>query len=56
MTKAQRTELLTYVFVWGFLIVAWNFGYQTASPLEDCIAAVAILFINRFALKKFKGK
>lgn len=50
----KRRTILVYVFVWGSLVVVWNFGYVTATPLQDVLAAVAILFINRSALKRIE--
>ena len=38
--------------IWLVIIVAWNFGYPLATPLEDVIVAVALsLFIT--ILKKY---
>jgi len=48
----KHRVLLVYVFVWGALVVVWNFGYATATPFQDVLAAVAILFVNRSALKR----
>jgi hypothetical protein len=38
--------------IWFVMVVAWNFGYPKASPLEDVIVAV-LLFLLNFFLKKF---
>ena len=38
--------------IWLVLVVAWNFGYPQASPLEDVIVAI-ILSLLSMALKKF---
>jgi len=38
--------------IWFVMVVAWNFGYPEASPLEDVIVAVLLFFLN-FFLKKF---
>tara|TARA_B100000886_G_scaffold321304_1_gene263399 strand:- start:704 stop:844 length:141 start_codon:yes stop_codon:yes gene_type:complete len=38
--------------IWVILVIAWNFGYPQASPLEDVIVAIALsLFSN--VLKKY---
>ena len=37
--------------IWFVMIVAWNFGYPEASPLEDVVVAV-ILFLFSTMLKK----
>ena len=38
--------------IWLVLVVAWNFGYPQASPLEDVIVAI-ILSLFSMALKKY---
>ena len=38
--------------IWLVLVVAWNFGYPQASPLEDVLVAI-ILSLLSMALKKF---
>ena len=38
--------------IWLIGLVMWNFGFPTASPLEDVIVAI-ILSIVSFALKKY---
>tara|TARA_Y100000996_G_scaffold370777_1_gene318623 strand:- start:190 stop:330 length:141 start_codon:yes stop_codon:yes gene_type:complete len=38
--------------IWLVMVVAWNFGYPAASPLEDVIVAVILSFFSSF-LKKF---
>jgi len=38
--------------IWLIGVIFWNFGYPTASPLEDVIAAVMLSFISVY-LKKF---
>jgi len=38
--------------IWFVLIVAWNFGYPEASPLEDVIVAVILSLFN-IGLKKY---
>ena len=34
------------------MVIAWNFGYPQASPMEDVIVAVILSFFNIF-LKKY---
>ena len=36
---------------WLVMVIAWNFGYPEASPLEDVIAAVILSLFN-IGLKK----
>ncbi len=38
--------------IWLVGVILWNFGYPTASPLEDVIAAIILTFISMY-LKKF---
>ena len=39
-------------FIWLIGVVLWNFGYPTAKPLEDVIAAIILSFIS-MGLKKY---
>jgi len=34
------------------MVIAWNFGYPDASPLEDVIVAIILSLIN-IVLKKY---
>ena len=38
--------------IWLVLVIAWNFGYPSASALEDVLVAVILAFFNIF-LKKY---
>ena len=38
--------------IWLIGVILWNFGYTSASPFEDVIAAVVLSFISMY-LKKF---
>lgn len=38
--------------IWLIGVILWNFGYPTASPLEDVLAAVVLSFISMY-LKRF---
>ena len=38
--------------IWLTGVIAWNFGYPTASPFEDVIAAIVLSFIS-LGLKKY---
>jgi|TARA_B110000263_G_scaffold90857_1_gene79442 hypothetical protein len=40
-------------FIWLLLVCIWNFGWKTATPLEDVLVA-ALLSILAFQLKKLK--
>ena len=39
-------------FIWLTGVVLWNFGYPSAKPLEDVIAAVVLSIIG-IGLKKY---
>ena len=38
--------------IWLVMVIAWNFGYPEASPLEDVIVAVFLSLLN-LVLKKY---
>ena len=38
--------------IWLIGVVLWNFGYPTATPIEDVLAAVVLSFIS-IGLKKY---
>ena len=38
--------------IWLILVIAWNYGYPQASPLEDVIVAI-ILSLFSTILKKY---
>ena len=38
--------------IWLIGVILWNFGYPSASPIEDVIAAVILSFISMY-LKRF---
>ena len=38
--------------IWLIGVIIWNFGYPTASPAEDVIAAVFLSFVS-MSLKKY---
>jgi len=38
--------------IWLIMVIAWNFGFPNASPLEDVLVAV-ILFLLNITMKKF---
>ena len=38
--------------IWLVLVIAWNFGYPQASPIEDVIVAVILSILN-IGLKKY---
>ena len=40
--------------VWLILVIAWNFGYPNATPLEDVIIAVLLSFFSIILKKNFK--
>ena len=38
--------------IWLIMVIAWNYGYPKASPLEDVIVAVILSLLN-LGLKKY---
>tara|TARA_X000001036_G_scaffold197780_1_gene186182 strand:- start:703 stop:843 length:141 start_codon:yes stop_codon:yes gene_type:complete len=38
--------------IWFVLVTAWNFGYPSATPIEDVIVAV-VLSLFSLILKKY---
>ena len=38
--------------IWLIGVSLWNFGYPTASPIEDVLAAVILSFVS-MALSKY---
>ena len=38
--------------IWLIGIILWNFGYPTATPIEDVLAAIILSFIS-IGLKKY---
>ena len=38
--------------IWLVMIVAWNYGYPEATPLEDVIVAIILSLFNIY-LKKY---
>jgi len=40
--------------IWLVLVVAWNYGYPKASPLEDVIVAIILSILTSVLKKYFK--
>ena len=40
--------------IWLVLVIAWNFGYPKASPLEDVIVAILLSIFSIILKKKFE--
>ena len=38
--------------IWLTGVILWNFGYPTAKPIEDVLAAIILSFIS-IGLKKY---
>ena len=38
--------------IWLIGVVLWNFGYPTARPIEDVLAAIALSYLS-VMLKKY---
>jgi hypothetical protein len=41
--------------IWLIGVILWNFGYPSASPIEDVIAAVVLSFISIYLKKIIKN-
>ena len=48
----MRYKKLMIYIIWLIGVVLWNFGYPSAKPIEDVIAAVILSFIS-MGLKKY---
>ena len=40
--------------IWLIGVSLWNFGYPTAKPIEDVLAAVVLSFVSMALSKYFK--
>tara|TARA_A100001234_G_scaffold206443_1_gene202877 strand:+ start:20 stop:160 length:141 start_codon:yes stop_codon:yes gene_type:complete len=40
--------------IWLVMVIAWNFGYPEASPLQDVIVAIILSFFSAFFKKLLK--
>ncbi len=52
MSPEDDTNFLLKELDWGFalwliLVVLWNFGYPSASPILDVIATVVLFFASK---------
>ena len=54
MHNINRKFIKVYT-IWLIGVILWNFGYPTASPLEDVIAAVILSFISMYLKKYIKN-
>ena len=43
--------MIIYI-IWLIGIIAWNFGFPEATPLEDVLVAIALSFLS-IILKKY---
>ena len=41
--------------IWLIGVIIWNFGYPSASPLEDVLAAIVLSFISMYLKKYIKN-
>ena len=39
-------------FIWLIGVILWNFGFPSATPTEDIIAAIVLAFLS-VSLKKY---
>ena len=40
--------------VWLILVIAWNFGYPNATPMEDVVVAILLSLLSYFLKQKVK--
>ena len=40
--------------IWLIGVILWNFGYPSASPIEDVLVAILLSFISMYLKKLFK--
>tara|TARA_Y100000590_G_C15534308_1_gene944391 strand:- start:364 stop:504 length:141 start_codon:yes stop_codon:yes gene_type:complete len=40
--------------IWLIGVILWNFGYPSASPLEDVLVAIILSFLSTGIKKYFK--
>ena len=40
--------------VWLMMVIAWNFGYPEATPLEDVVVAVILSLLSKVLNKYLK--
>ena len=41
-------------FIWLIGVILWNFGYPTATPMEDVVVAILLSFLSYFLKQKVK--
>jgi len=45
--------MIIYI-IWLIGVIAWNFGFPEATPLEDVLAAIALSFVSMRLSKYLK--
>ena len=49
----SKTVLIRKIYIiWLIGVVLWNFGYPSAKPIEDVLAAIALSYLS-VMLKKY---
>jgi len=41
-------------FIWLIGVILWNFGYPTATPMEDVVVAILLSLMSYFLKQKVK--
>jgi len=41
-------------FIWLIGVILWNFGYPTATPVEDVVVAILLSLLSYFLKQKVK--
>ena len=45
--------MIVYI-IWLIGVIAWNFGFPEATPLEDVLVAIALSFLSMIVKKYLK--
>ena len=40
--------------IWLISVILWNFGYPTATPMEDVVVAILLYLMSYFLKQKVK--
>ena len=41
--------------IWLIGVIIWNFGYPSASPIEDVLAAIILSYVSMYLKKYIKN-
>ena len=49
----QYKKFMIYI-IWLIGVIAWNFGFPEATPIQDVLVAIALSFLSMGLKKYFK--